>query len=370
MLRFAACLVVVGCTSRINPEYCAHNPQDVKTCGTSDASVDGPPLCLGADSFAVCVTTPTMPVTIMTDLDTDIAPQCAQVQPATWKSAGQPDACFVVGTTVTIQMVRAHGGRPLVAVASDSITVTGLDVSSTRTSAAVGAGYDPSVCVGGSLPAMSGSGGGGGAGGSFFGPAGGTGGLGNGNVTGGMPIAGTMTPPILLRGGCAGQAGGTGAGAGGAGGLGGGAVYLLATTQIDLTGATLNASGAGGGAGQKTAGGGGGGSGGMIVLHANTIGTNGATLLANGGGGGGGGAGAAAAPGDDPNPTMVTMAAAGGPGQSNGNGGSGFAGPNNPQPGTNGNGGCGGGGGGAGGGYIQTNHTLGTPMISPTPTMM
>jgi hypothetical protein len=370
MLRYAALLAVVGCTSRINPEFCKTHPDDT-SCGSSDgATDDASALCLGVDTFAVCIQPPTMPATIAMDFDTDLGTECAMTQPANWKAAGQPDACFVIGTTVTLDMVRAHGGRPLIAVASDSITVTGLDVSSTRVSSTVGAGFDPSVCAAGMPPGTSTNGGGGGAGGTFFGSPGGSGGQGGGPALGGVPPQVATMPPTLLRGGCPGQVGAIGQAAGGAGGIGGGAVYLLAANQIDLSNATLNASGAGGDTGNKAAGGGGGGSGGMIVLHATTVGTTGATLLANGGGGGGGGAGGTGMAGSDPNPMMVTMPAAGGTGGSNGGGGAGFAGTSNAQGGQTGNGGCGGGGGGGGSGYIGSNHVIGTTMVSPQPTTM
>ena len=369
-MRSLLCVALagLGCSSRVNSEYCQNHGTDHQYCPWLDAEVpDSQSLCLGAGSFTLCVDTPAAPVTLPTDLDTDLSTACLPAQPAMWKTAGQPDACIVVGTMVSIDNVRAHGGRPLVVFASGTITVTGLDVSSTH-SGSVGAGYDPSVCVAGAAPGSSTSGGGGGAGGTFYGGMGGAGGSANGGiVAGGMPGTAVTTMPELMRGGCPGQNGGNGAGGagGGNGATGGGAVYLASGGQIDLSNATINASGAGGnGATVSNAGGGGGGAGGMIILHAATIGASNAKLLANGGGGGG--FQVAAQPGADPNPTMPTMPAPGG----TLGGGTGFGGPSNAQTGTGGTGGNGGGGGGGGGGYIQTNHVLGTTQVSPAAVMI
>src|SRR5262249_9843257 len=216
-------------------------------------------LCLGSGTFTVCVEAPTIPATVATDLDTDIAGDCLQTQPAMWKAAGQPDACFVVGTTVRLDMLRAHGGRPLVAFASDSITVTGLDVSSKRSTTAAGAGFDQTAGATGTPPVSEPTTGSAGAGGArVCGARSTTRGQGDGpSGGGGSPGPRLAVPPALSRGGCPGQVGAVGLNAGGPGGIGGGVVYLLATNRIDLPNATINASGAGGDPGQRTAGGGG-----------------------------------------------------------------------------------------------------------------
>jgi hypothetical protein len=362
-----ACMLAAGCVSRVNADYCTKHGTDHQYCPWLDGGAgDAAQLCVGPGPFAVCVDAPAQPVTVPMDLDTDLSTLCLPApQPAMWKAAGQPDACFVVGTTVDISGVRAHGGRPLVVIASDAITVTALDVSNTQVGTDIGAGYDASVCgTFGQGAGASANGGGGGAGGTYYMNFGGNG----GNAAGGGIAGGTPTPavtmPVVLRGGCPGQIGGNGNGAnGGAPGIGGGAVYLVAGNQLDLTNATINASGAGGsGGGSPNAGGGGGGSGGMIVLHATTIGASGAKLLANGGGGGG--FGGAAQPGMDPPPAMPNTPALGGAT----GGGAGFGGPTNAQAGATGTGGNGGGGGGGGGGYIQANHVLGTTLVSPSAT--
>ena len=256
-------IAALGCSSRVNGEYCQNHGTDHAYCPWLDAATapDAQPLCLGAGGLALCVDTPAAPVALPADLDTDLSTLCLPApQPAMWKTAGQADACFIVGTSVMIDMVRAHGGRPLVVIASDTITVTNLDVSSSR-AGSVGAGYDPSVCAAfGGLPGAGTQGAGGGAGGTFYSNTGGAGGMGNnGQAAAGMPGT-AVTMPTLLRGGCPGQNGGNGSGSagGGNGATGGGALYLVAGTQIDLTNATLNASGAGGNAATVNNAGGGG----------------------------------------------------------------------------------------------------------------
>ncbi|MGE5182327.1 MAG: hypothetical protein ACM31C_09715 [Acidobacteriota bacterium] len=363
---------LAACGSKVNPEYCAKHPDDHHYCAYLDAAidtVDAPALCLGSDTFALCVDPPAAPVTLTADLDTDLSPLCLAMQPPTWKAAGQPDACVIAGTTIDVPMVVAHGGRPLVLVAADTITVTGLDVSSRRGATSVGAGYAPGACAAfAGAPGADNNGGGGGAGGSFV-TAGGGGGTGDTGFGGAGSAAPVVMSPTLLQGGCPGQDGGASGATGGTGGAGGGAVYVVAGGGIDLTGATIDASGASGVGGGKSAGGGGGGSGGMIVLHASTIGTSGALLVANGAGGGAGGSGGSAgSSGSDPDPATPLTAAPGGTGAGGGgSGGNGFAGSTAAQPGANALTGNAGGGGGGGGGYIQSNHTLATTNASPAP---
>jgi hypothetical protein len=330
-----------------------------------DSVSDTTLLCLGSGTFAVCVEPPSAPVSLPDMLDSDHSPLCLKTQPTDWKANGQPDACFIVGTAI-IAMTTAQGARPLVLVAGDTIAVTTLDVSSHRGATSAGAGADPATCGAfAAAPISSSNGGGGGAGGTF-GTIGGAGGAGGGGASsGGAPAAATATT-TLLGAGCAGQAGASGAPGknGGTGGTGGGAAYLVAGQMIDLTGATIAASGEGGGGGDSQSGGGGGGSGGMIVLHAPVIAASGATLVANGGGGGGGGNnGNPGSFGADPSTTNVNAQAQGGSGGAPG--GQGFAGTKDAMAGNMGS--NGGGGGGGGGGLIVTSKSLGSTMISPPP---
>ncbi|HTR51407.1 MAG TPA: hypothetical protein VMJ10_11915 [Kofleriaceae bacterium] len=365
-----------ACASRVNPEYCANHPSDHAYCPYEDggATADAPPLCIGSNKLALCVDAPQASVMLPAMLDSDGSPLCLQAQPAMWKANGQPDACIITGTTISATSTTVTGGRPLVLVASDSISVSQLlDASSHYGAGSTGPGADPASCVTGLSPGSGGGGGGGGAGGTFFGAVGGDGGRGNGSEAGGTAGM-AVTMPMVLGGGCPGQVGGSSGGAGGVGGYGGGAMFLAAVDQIDLSGATVAASGAGGAGAALNVnggGGGGGGSGGMIVLYAgSSIATTNTLLSANGGGGGGGGDQfAAGSPGSDPDPSMPLTAAGGGTGGAAG--GSGFALNSNAQMGDVGNGGgYGGGGGGGGGGYILANHMIGATMVSPMPTTM
>jgi hypothetical protein len=339
----------------------AASPPDVAV----DASIDArPPLdataCFGSGLVTVCLATPpTQPLTISarTVIDTDDtsgASQCAVLITGS-------DVCVVAATVITINAdLHATGTRPLVVLATDSLTVaaTGsIDVGSHRAPASglpeIGAGANPSSCGTGTGPGTSG----GGAGGSFTGQGGAGGGP---NL--GIPaaIVGTVTE---LRGGCAGQDG-NGANHG-AKGNGGGAVFLIAGNTITIAG-TVNAAGEGGAQGaNNSSGGGGGGSGGMIGFDALTISGTG-LILANGGAGGeGSGAGQSGRPGADP---TTIMAARGGNGGSNngGDGGDGSAGAASGPGGAGVNGSTAGGGGGGGAGLIKApaQATLGT-QVSP-----
>jgi hypothetical protein len=199
--------------------------------------------------------------------------------------------CVVAGTTITVQSegptVRATGSKPLVLVASNSITVMSpLDVSSHHTTnpaanPETGAGADFTGCP---APATNPANGGGGAGGSFNGVGGSGAAAARANSAGGAPGVAIATV-TALRGGCPGQDGEGAPADLGKGGHGGGAVLLIAGNSINVM-AEINASGEGGRTGNRnTSGGGGAGAGGMIVLDAHTV-TNSALLLANGGGGG------------------------------------------------------------------------------------
>jgi hypothetical protein len=327
-----------------------------------DAAVDSPPgeFCYGSGLVRPCFTSaPTGSTKLTTDIDTDGS---ACVTPIT-----DVGACVIAAGTIGIDSgvtVHARGSRPLVLVASMSITIAGtLDVSSS-VAGTQGAAADVAGCASSTAPTASA----GGAGGSFGSKGG------DGGVTGGGTAGNTITVS-MLRGGCPGQNGG-GAG-GGAGGHGGGAVDLIAMTSIFISG-TVNASGAGGtNAGTMAAsGGGGGGAGGYIGLDSASV-TNSGTLIANGGGGGeASGTASTGAPGHDPDTTAPFTPAAGGAGGSTygSDGGSGFAQGSSAQPGSNT---CltpcttptdgGGGGGGAGIIHVVPSQTVGGN-VSPSAT--
>jgi hypothetical protein len=336
--------------------------------GGVDVPIDSPPIdsppidalvCYGTGIVKVCfASAPTDPQTFSDQtLDTDDPAMCATA------ATGGNGYCVVVATTIMVNgTLRAAGSKPLVLIASDSLTIAGgglIDASSRRSRAVgapekgAGADANTTICVAGT-PA---SNRGGGAGGSFTG-AGGTGG--NGSAANAGTPGTPATPPITaLRGGCPGQDGQNTAGSGG---HGGGAVYLIAGTRIDIGGNGINVGGEAGGGGTQGpsgGGGGGGGAGGMIGLDAPTVMLTGsASVVANGAGGGEGGSGGNTTSGENGTDAITTGAARGG-NQNTGSGGDGgngsagaAAGPG--MPGTNGtpaggnNGGGGGGGGGAG----------------------
>ena len=285
-------------------------------------------------------------------------------------------ACVIAAQTITVNagiFVAGRGAKPLVLVATDSITINGLvSVASLRQFNAIGAAANLPGCNPGTAP----TGSSGGAGGSF----GGSGGAGHAVGTAGMP--GATLSPATLRGGCPGQQGADEVVPIGPGeaGNGGGAVYFIANVSITVasTGA-VNASGEGGGGGalSATGGGGGGGSGGLVGFDTPALTISG-SVYANGGGGGeaSGNSSSGSAGGD---PASPTTAAPGGTLGSNfgSDGGAGSAGSKlTGDPGsTTCTGGCttptSGGGGGGGAGIIKLyrdNSASGGGQISPPAT--
>lgn len=375
-MRVLAITVLVACG------YNSGNPSggDARHDGvlSEGPAPEGPPpmdarQCFGpSGAFSVCFdpgTLPTAPKSVPGTIDSNSTTMCLSPTPAAWINAGQPDACFIVGNTVTVGGdLRATGARPIVLVATDTLTINGnIDVSSKRNTAPAAAGALPNSgpCPGvnATTPQTSNGLGAGGAGGSFTTP-GGPGGNSDGGAGNAGRAGNSMGTPTLLRGGCPGIDGATPAN--GFHGDGGGAIYLLAGNAIAFTKANawINASGAGAQHGQHSSGGSGGGSGGMIVLFAPTITPNGLILVANGGGGAAGGANNAdGKDGADPSPTMSTMPAPGGTSGGGGDGGAGYALGSNARGGSADS--QGGGGGGGASGYIRANPALGTVTASP-----
>ncbi len=335
---------------------------------------DGPPpdarQCFGAAAYEVCLgAAPMGTVTLSGAFDTSTDVRCLAAQPGMWTVNGQPDTCFIIGESISVNGALAvSGARPLALVAP-AITISALlDVASHN--ASLGAAANSSACVAGTPPG-SGVVAGGGAGGSFMtkGGNGGPGDMNAGMFPGGNAAAQDSVAPTVLRGGCPGQTGGSGTAASGTPGAGGGVVFLATTTLTISSSGIINASGGGGSAGGNGAGGAGGGAGGMIVLHADTFVVSGSHVLANGGGGASGGrATSAGNAGNDPASGTVTVGGTGGNGPG-GDGGRGFAGNTQAGNGATGNADAGGGGGG-GGGYIQSNKALAGASVSPAATII
>lgn len=314
------------------------------------------------------------------DPATDAQGDCTEV--ITQDDPARTEVCAIAAREVVVANTFALGKRPLLLASLTTLTVDGVLSASSKTSESPGAGANFAGCPDLDAGASGGTlgGGGGGAGGSL-GSNGGSGGLGQGGHAGSDATPGNVTL-FGIRGGCPGAAGGTSL-IGGAGGNGGGALYLLAGTEITISG-RVEASGSGGFGGTIDAqaggggGGGGGGSGGLLVLDAAsiTVAGNGSRLIANGGGGGGGGGpmnDAIGTDGDEPDPVTFPFAAPGGGGNGAGDGGLGANAlvfdnvMNNGAGNSPGPTGGGGGGGGGGLGYLLLYGTRTTPGITASP---
>jgi hypothetical protein len=330
-------------------------PADAALYCYGDGTVIGK-ICFAAEP------TNTIAINAITTIDTGNSTMCE------FPLSGGDGYCVLLAKTITVDStLRATGTKPLVLIASDSITSTSqdalIDVSSKRSGATeLGAGHDPATCTPLTIGAPTSTGGG--AGGSFTGK-GGSGGDGGATTSGGTP-GDAVTVVTTLRGGCPGQ---DGAGMGGTGGHGGGAVFLFAVNKIDFKG-NISAGGESGlGSAFNKGGGGGAGAGGMIGFAAQMI-TIDNGVFANGGGGGEGVSqgGTAGNNGDDA--TGVSVANGGKNGSSSGgdggNGSIGLVGTgNNGSNGTTGPA-AGGGGGGGGAGLIKAPATANiSGMISP-----
>lgn len=221
-------------------------------CVMPDAPPDASLACYGTAPISICFAAPPAGVqTYSGTIDTTSSAMCA-----TNVVSGGSNFCVLAAGTIMIDAkLRATGAKPLVLLATDSISTTAvIDVSSRRgDNPETGAGADPAECatMAGTPPTM----GGGGAGGSFVGPGGPGAVSANGGSTGGAPGARRPATSIALRGGCRGQ---DGEGQNkGAGGHGGGAVLLIAAS-ISLEEDILAGGEGGGGGAMNTSGGGGG----------------------------------------------------------------------------------------------------------------
>jgi hypothetical protein len=314
---------------------------------------------------------PTGTRTLTNPIDTSMAATCMPVL------RGAEGLCVIAAQTIRVEeLVHVIGSKPLVLVATNVIEISGtLDAASHRglaspyTTAFVGAGANPGgdACNAGTPPVASGGAGGGGAGGTLTAPGGNGGNSKNGGGTEGG-TAGTAPTIMGLRGGCRGQDGINGTP--GLGGNGGGALYLIAKTEIRISG-QINASGEGGHPGDTGfGGGGGGGSGGMLGFDAPTIMNNGAVYANGGGGGEGSGMVTEGAPGQEATNENQAPASQsfsnGGVGGAGGAGGPG-TGPANGSAGESVDG-FGGGGGGGGTGLIKVFQGSLTGKYSPSPT--
>lgn len=339
LLIGVTCLASAACTGfQLSPAADDH------TIDAPGIGASGAPFCIKNALVTACVTTPpSQPVTLTGAIATDPgAPTCAADV-----SADTSNVCVVAGTSITIaagQTVSAHGARPLVLLATDTITITGtLDVAGHLTGLPQPIGPAGTACNGATLPTING----GGAGGSF-GSKGGNGG--NDQQGGQGGIAATAIVPTALIGGCNGMTDNTNSGFGTAGGAGG-ALALLSKNAIIVDG-SVDASGGGGGGGSRgNGGGGGGGAGGMIVLDAQSV-TGGGNLFATGGGGGEGAGRTNGFNGADP-PDPATTASGGIGSSGGGNGGNGAATMSAGSGGASSNLSAAGGGGGGGRGVIR-----------------
>jgi hypothetical protein len=225
------------------------------------------------------------------------------------RGGGRPATLLLVKSLNVVGTMISSGSRPLLVVAQNTITVSGLvDVSSVSavpaSNSVVGAGVSPCLLGNGGMLAGNPDFASGGAGGSFA-SKGGNGGAAE-SVAGGAASAAASNQLLEpLRGGCSGGTGGglLGGDSIGTGGEGGGAIQLSAFDNVTISGNIL-ANGAGGREGEaammtgaKGTAGGGGGSGGAILLDSKLITLAGARIVAVGGGGGAGVRQAPSAPG-------------------------------------------------------------------------
>lgn len=233
------------------------------------------------------------------------------------------------------------GTRPVQLVVIGNATINGIVSVAPLIPGQDPAGTASSACADASAGTTSKQGGGGGG----FGAVGGRGGENGG--AGGMGSA--MTIP--LRGGCPGAAGFR-SGSNSPGGVGGGAIQLIISDTLTMSGGAVTASGGGGAPGLADfEGGGGGGSGGTVIIEARVINLAGGAVTSNGGGGGEGGKNGHPSAAFGATGPLLSASAA--PAASTGAGGlGGIGGDDGTTAGQNGGNGGGNEGGGGGGGAV------------------
>ena len=347
MIRLFALAALGGCQAFFGLDHV--DPLKVDAALDAKIYMDAPPagiVCAGVAGAPLHICAPEamlQGVTYSTaiDINTDDDAMCTRVEAAQNR---QQALCLLIATDLTIDSagsLTAHGSRPLVVVAMNTLTIAGaVDVSSHSGSNTIGAAADDSSCTikNGSVQAAGTNTSGGGAGGSF----GSLGGAGGAPAAGGALPASIGVDPTtltLVRGGCIGGAGGTDhSGHTAAGGHSGGAVYLMGGTAVSISGA-VRANGSGGQGGASTiatdyAGGAGGGTGGLIMIDTPSLTVTG-VVMANGGAGGAGCSDNASAGGPGADPSSPAIPAKGGVATGDGNGGTGGNGSTQlpPQPG-------------------------------------
>ena len=186
-LLLIAGLCATGCGFSVNGSGPGDGGADARTSdgpnidGATDAPIDAPDNCFGRGIGSVCLTSPpTQPLALGDTVFDTGGNGCMEVI-----TKNGVALCVLAGTTVSLPTgtFRATGSRPLVVVATTSMTIQGtLDVSSNRTGTA-GAGAGTGACGTAAIGANDTGGGGGGAGGSFGG-RGGDGGPGDANDSG------------------------------------------------------------------------------------------------------------------------------------------------------------------------------------------
>jgi hypothetical protein len=244
--------------------------------------------------------------------------------PVVQSQDGGPDVVIIPLRGLQIaasNSLRLIGNRPVILAVDGNISVAGsIDASGSGTTAGAGGHWSCGSSAGGNATGGDCTGGSMGGGGGGFGRAGGRGGNGGGGSYGAGGVARGSSALDPLFGGCGGGLGG-GDGTDAPGGAGGGAVQLVASGSITVTG-TVRANGAAGANGScgNESGGGGGGSGGAIFFEATSVTTTGATIQVNGGRGGNSGSGAS---GGNGSTSSTSDGSPGGNDSANGGGGGG-----------------------------------------------
>jgi hypothetical protein len=349
-------LLLAGCYRPAAAPPCAVDP-DAEGCtpddGASDTMPDSSFTCEGGRLHGTSIVQICIPDTAIVPPSFPLDGDFNSTDPASCNQTPTiegVEVCVLWAETITIGQGGVIGSRPVVLVATDTLTIsTGglLNASSSSDGTRVGAGATLNDCAGSAGSGDIGGGGGsGGAGGWFEGDAG-NGGQGGNSQAGGTVVGPT---PLAFRPGCR---GGTGRGDPGNGGRAGGAVFLIAGARIVISaGSVINASGGGGQAAAMQSGGAGGGSGGFVGLDAPVIIVDGVIFALGGGGSPGGGINNAGGSGKSALGPQTVAAATAGVNNCQGTGGAGGGRDAAGSPGGTGTNECGGGGGGGSVGVI------------------